>query len=162
MQYLYLSFWVLFEKTQILEECTEAHRSDGEKTSSQLFLISQTQHAWITNVLLFSFYSLSNTFWTISTSPLLNRLFWTCSTLPACWLVTGEVNHTPILPIRGTCIHVDYYFFVRKCIEKKCLVFIWMDTLLNRTRKTNLSTMNARCEFKVRNVSTTDIIIRST
>lgn len=54
------------------------------------------------------------------------------STLPACWLVTGEVNRTLTPPIRGTCIHVDNYFsFLRKCIEEenKCLVFIWMDTL---------------------------------
>uniref|UniRef100_A0A3Q0R735 Protein tweety homolog n=1 Tax=Amphilophus citrinellus TaxID=61819 RepID=A0A3Q0R735_AMPCI len=32
-------------------------------------------------------------------------ILWKYSTLPAC-LVTGEVNHTPTLPIRGTCIHV--------------------------------------------------------
>lgn len=31
-----------------------------------------------------------------------------------------------------------------------------MDTLLKRKKETNLNTMNARCEFKVRNVSTTE------
>lgn len=86
-----------------------------------------------------------------------HHLFWKYSTLPACWLVTGEVNHTPTLPIRGTCIHVDYkfHYFVRKCIEKKCLVFIWMDTLL-KWKETNLNKMNARCQLKVHNVSTTE------